>query len=161
VTARLGDEDFAWLDRLRRQHYPPERNQVPAHLTLFHQIPPSAEGELDRRLRAAAARPRPRARIAGILDLGGGTAFRVVSEELEAVREALASALHGLLGPQDRAPWRGHVTIQNKVEPREARRLQAELRAGFEPRPLSVTGMTSWRYLGGPWEKVRDFAFRG
>ncbi|HEU5286581.1 MAG TPA: 2'-5' RNA ligase family protein, partial [Sphingomicrobium sp.] len=34
VTAELGAEDFAWLDALRRRHYPPERNRVPAHLTL-------------------------------------------------------------------------------------------------------------------------------
>jgi len=36
VTAELAPEDFAWLDALRRHHFPPERNQLRAHLTMFH-----------------------------------------------------------------------------------------------------------------------------
>ena len=95
------------------------------------------------------------------MDLGGGTALRVESEGLEDIRYDLALALHGLLTPQDMAPWRPHVTIQNKVEPREARRLQAQLRAGFAPRPLAIRGLASWRYLGGPWERIKAYTFRG
>ena len=77
------------------------------------------------------------------------------------MRYDLAEAFHGLLTPQDRAPWRPHVTIQNKVEPREARRLQQLLRAGFQPRPLAIRGLASWHYLGGPWEPIRSHVFRG
>ena len=80
---------------------------------------------------------------------------------LEDIRADLAEAFRGLLTPQDRAPWRPHVTIQNKVEPGEARRLQAGLRATFEPRPLSIVGLASWRYLDGPWEPIRKYSFRG
>ena len=76
------------------------------------------------------------------------------------MRAELADAFRGLLIPQDMAPWRPHVTIQNKVEPREARRLQQQLRAMFEPRPLAIRGLASWRYLGGPWEPIRTHAFR-
>ena len=161
MTALFGDGDNGWLQELRRTHYPPERNQVPAHLTLFHHLPPSLERELGQRLGVYAAAPAPRARIAGVIDLGRGTAFRVESEELEDIREDLAQALRGMLTPQDRAPWRPHVTIQNKVEPREARQLQERLRTRFEPRPLSLKGLASWRYLGGPWEPIRTYTFRG
>lgn len=160
VTALFAPGDDGWLQELRRAHYPPERNQVPAHLTLFHQLPPSCEAELDRRLAAVVASSPPRARIAGVIDLDGGTALRVESEALEAMREALAEALHGLLTPQDRDGWRGHVTIQNKVERNEARRLQAQLRASFLPRPLAIPALATWRYLGGPWERIRTFPFR-
>jgi hypothetical protein len=160
VTALFGPGDDGWLQELRRVHYPAERNRVPAHLTLFRQLPPSVEGELSRRLAAHAAMPPPRAAIAGVIDLGEGTALRVESEELEDIRHDLAEALHGLLTPQDQAPWRPHVTIQNKVEPREARRLQQRLRETIEPRPLAIRGLAAWRYLGGPWEKIRDFPFR-
>jgi hypothetical protein len=134
---------------------------VPAHLTLFHHLPPSVAAELDRRLAAYAATPPPRATIAGVLDLGGGTALRIESEALEDMRYDLAEALRGLLTPQDIAPWRPHVTIQNKVEPREARRLQAQLRATILPRPLNIRGLASWRYLGGPWQSVKTYTFRG
>jgi hypothetical protein len=134
---------------------------VPAHLTLFHHLPPSVEGEVGRRLADYSATPAPAAAIAGILDLGGGTALRVESEGLEDMRYDLALALRGLLTPQDRAPWRPHVTIQNKVEPKEAKALQAHLRAGFEHRPLVIRGLALWRYLDGPWEPVKQFVFRG
>ena len=161
VTALFGDGDNGWLQELRRSHYPAERNQVPAHLTLFRHLPPSIGPELDRRLAVHAATPSPRATIAGVIDLGGGTALRVDSEELEDIRDDLAQALRGLLTPQDQAPWRPHVTIQNKVEPREARQLQQRLRAGFAPQPLALRGLATWRYLGGPWEPVKTWTFRG
>ena len=161
VTATFGDGDNGWLQHLRRTHYPPERNRVPAHLTLFHQLPPSAEAEVLRRLTGYAAAPPPRAEISAIMDLGGGTALRVESEELEDIHYDLALGLGGLLGPQDRAPWTPHVTIQNKVEAKEARRLQAQLRATFQPRALHIKGLALWRYLDGPWEPVKSWTFRG
>jgi len=161
VTATFGDGDNGWLQGLRAAHYPPERNRVPAHLTLFHQLPPSLERELATRLARAAAAPAPRATIEGIMDLGEGTALRVESEELHAMRADLAEALHGLLMPQDQAPWRPHVTIQNKVASHEARKLQQQLRAAFEPRPLAIRALAAWRYLGGPWEPIRAWSFRG
>jgi hypothetical protein len=99
--------------------------------------------------------------LAGVIDLGAGTAFRVESEGLEDIRYDLAEAFRGLLTPQDSAPWRPHVTIQNKVEPKEARRLQERLRATFQPRPLDIRGLASWRYLGGPWEPIGSHVFRG
>ena len=161
MTALFADGDFGWLEGLRRLHYPPERNQVPAHLTLFSHLPPSIEGELDGRLAGYAALPPPLARIAGVMDLGGGTAFRIESDMLEDIRLDLAGAFHGLLTPADRAPWNPHVTIQNKVEPREARALQAKLAATFRPRELKLKGLATWRYLGGPWQSLKRHMFRG
>jgi 2'-5' RNA ligase len=160
VTATFGPGDDGWLQQLRRTHYPPERNRVPAHLTLFRQLPPSAEAQLATRLARAAAAPPPRATIAGIIDLGEGTAFRIESEDLEGVRADLAEAFHGLLTPQDQAPWRPHVTIQNKVPPRSAKALQQQLRATFEPRPLAIRALAAWRYLDGPWQPIRSWPFR-
>ena len=133
---------------------------MPAHLTLFHHLPPGIEAELAHRLKTATNARPPAATIAGIIDLGGGTAFRVESPALAAIRDELAEAFHGLLTPQDSAPWRPHVTIQNKVADKEARALQRRLRPPFEPRPLAIRGLAAWRYLGGPWEAVRDWPFR-
>ena len=153
--------DDGWLQQLRRDHYPGDRNRVPAHLTLFHQLPPSAEAEVARRLAACAAAPRPAASIAGIMDLGEGTALRIESEELEEMRHGLADGLSGLLSAQDAGRWTPHVTIQNKVEPKEARRLQSALRGRYEGRTVVIRGLALWRYLGGPWQAVRDWSFRG
>ena len=161
LTATFGADDFAWLEGMRRQHYPPERNRVPVHLTLFRQLAPSLDAELRHRLGELATLPAPRASITGVMDLGEGTAFRVESEELDEIRFELAAALRGMLTPQDQAPWRPHITVQNKVERREAIALQKVLQAGTFPRPLAIHSVALWRYLDGPWEKVRDYPFRG
>ena len=161
VTATFGPGDDGWLQQLRREHYPPGLNRVPAHLTLFRQLPPSLARELSQRLAEAAASPPPRAAVAGILDLGEGTALRVDSSELEAIRAMMAEAFHGLMTPQDMARWRPHVTIQNKVEPKQAKALQRALRATFEPRPLAIRALAIWRYLpDGRWDPLKTHPFR-
>ena len=160
VTAELAPDDFAWLEGLRRAHYPPDRNQVPAHLTLFHALPPSALDEMKRQLALHAAGPRPRAAVAGLMDLGGGVAFRIVSDELDVIRNSIAEHFHGMLGAQDAGGWRPHVTIQNKVAPKAARALLAMLERGFRPRPLGLSGLALHRYLGGPWEPLASYKFR-
>ncbi len=161
VTALLGDEDFAWLDGLRRSHFPPERNFVPAHITLFHHLPPSLAGELKHRLNEATRDiGPPAARLSKVMLLGKGVAFRVESPELAAIRDELADAFAGMLTPQDRQSWHGHVTVQNKVESETAKALHAELQSGFTPRPVTITGLASWYYRNGPWEPLSRHKFR-
>jgi len=160
VTAELAAPDQAWFDQLRRAHYPAERNQVPAHLTIFHALPPSAEREVRTALSRAAAEPAPRASVDGLMDLGGGVAFRIVSPELDRMREDLADSFRGLL-VQDAGGWRPHITIQNKVAVREARALLVRLRAAFQPRPLAMRGLALDRHAGGPWERIAVYPFRG
>ena len=161
VTAELAPADFAWLDMLRRRHFPPERNQLPAHLTMFHALPPSAESEIRRDLGRHAASRAPRATIAGLMDLGGGVAFRIVSDDLETIRNAIAEHCHGLLSAQDSGGWSPHVTVQNKVQPSAARQLLGELKQDFRPRPIEIVALALHRYLGGPWEPLARCPFRG
>jgi hypothetical protein len=159
VSALFAPMDLAWLDALRRAHFPPHRNVLPAHLTLFHHLPPSTEAELKQRLRAAVRGPAPAAEAAGLIDLGGGVAIRIVAPALLAIRDALADAMAGLLTPQDAAGWRPHVTIQNKVAPHEARALLRRLSQDFQPRRVAIGGLAIWRYRGGPWEPVSRHMF--
>jgi hypothetical protein len=160
VTAEIAQRDFSWLEGLRRAHYPPDRNRVPAHLTMFHALPPSSEAEVRARLARSVRRPPPTATIAGLMDLGGGVAFRIVSPDLDDFRDQLAGDLHGLLGAQDGAGWRPHVTIQNKVAPKVARALKQSLERDFRERPLAIHGLGLHRYVGGPWEKLAAYPFR-
>jgi len=160
VTAEFGPADFAWFDRQRREHFPPERNQLPAHLTLFHALPPSALAEARSRLAAAARRSPPHAFVSGLMSLGGGVAYRIHSPELEEIREELAEAFHGLLSAQDCAGWRPHVTIQNKVAPKAAKALFNQLEATLERRPLTFSGLALHEYLGGPWAPIARWPFR-
>jgi len=160
VTALLGAADFAWADALRRRHFPPERNQVPAHLTLFHQLPPSVAAELRTRLaRETRGVAPPPARLAGVQKLGRGVAYRVESDALAAVRARLADAFLPLLTPQDAGGWRPHITIQNKADPAAARALHDALLAEFAPRPLVIRGLAAWWYRGGPWEPLSSHVY--
>jgi hypothetical protein len=161
VTAEFAPADLAWLDGLRRAYYPPDRNQLPAHLTMFHALPPSAETEARSTLSRLASERPPRASIEGLMDLGGGVAFRIVSPELDQIRGQLARDFHGLLSAQDSGGWRPHVTIQNKVAPTVARALIASLSRDFRPRMLAIKGFGLYRYVGGPWETLSVVSFRG
>jgi len=160
VTALFEAEDFAWLEALRRAHFPADRNQVPAHLTLFQHLPPGIGEELDRRLRAETrGTGAPLARVAGLMKLEQGVAFRIDSPGLEEVRAHIGEAFVPMLTPADRAPWRPHVTIQNKVLPQEAAALHQALAADFRARSVGIAGLSTWRYRGGPWEPIARYAF--
>ena len=161
VTAEFTAPDFAWLDGLRWAHSPAESNRVPAHLTMFQGLPPSAVDEVKHQLALQAAGPAPRATLAGLMNLSNGVAFRVVSDELEAIREAIADHFHGLISGPDAAGWRPHVTIQNKVAPREAKALLDRLEREFRPTPLGIAGLSVHLYRGGPWETLGTYKFRG
>lgn len=162
VTAALGPADQRHFDALRRAHFPPERNQLAAHLTLFHHLLPSREAELLRLLKALAADVTlPRATVSEVYSLGRGVAYRVDAPDLLDVRERVAEWFAPDLTPQDKAVPRLHITVQNKVEPRAAKALLAELRSHFVARPLAITGFGVHYYRGGPWEARAHIAFRG
>ena len=161
VTADFAPPDFAWLEGLRRAHYPAELNRVPVHLTMFQGLPPSAVDEVRRQLALNTAAPAPRAVIAGLMNLGSGVAFRVVSDELEGVREAIADHFHGMLCAPDASGWRPHVTIQNKVPAKQAKALIDQLEDSLRARPLGIAGLSVHRYRGGPWETLSTYKFRG
>ncbi len=124
-----------------------------AHLTLFHQLPPSVGDELKHRLSQETRGVRaPRAKVTGLMSLGGGVAYRIEAPELIAIREGLLDAFAGLLTPQDAGRWRPHVTIQNKVRPVLAKTVLNALSRDFVPREVEIAGLASWAYRGGPWD---------
>lgn len=161
VTAEMGAADQHWADALRTAHFPPERNVLAAHITLFHHLPPSMLDELCERLRVLVVGPPPEARLTDVMMLGRGVAYRVESPALRELRSELAEAFHGLLTPQDSQAPRLHITVQNKVDPAAARALHATLAADFVPRPLAIAGLAAWHYRGGPWEQAWRGRFRG
>ncbi len=160
VSALFGRQDQALFDALRREHFPPERNVLPAHLTLFHHLPPSVLDELKHRLNAATRGVRaPVARAAGLMSLGRGVAVRIDSPDLAMIRRDLCDAFAGMLTPQDAGGWRPHVTIQNKVAPSLAKLLLDALGKEFQPRDVEIAGLAAWYYRGGPWEPISRHMF--
>lgn len=161
ICAELPPAVFAWAEALRRAHYPADRNRLGAHVTLFHGLPPSAGDAVLGLLAELSRLPPPDARIAGLMDLAGGTAFTVESPAMVDIHAAMAERLHGLIQQRDARELRLHVTIQNKVPPAQARALQADLAASFQPRPFRFRGFGLYGWTGDIWRQTRVFAFRG
>lgn len=163
LTLAFDDASFARFDELRRLHFPPERNLIPAHLTLFHHLPGGEhEGEVAGVVGDACRMYRPMTlRVTGLRFMGKGVAYTLESPELARLRGLLAEAWFGWLTGQDRQKFRPHVTVQNKVEPEVARALHERLSAGFAPFEVEGHGLLLWRYLGGPWEQAGQYPFSG
>jgi 2'-5' RNA ligase len=156
LTLELQEPHQSYFESLRREHYPAHLNQVPAHMTLFHQLPLEAVPVVHR----ATHRPPFSIRVTGLRSLGRGVAYRLASAELQALHGELAREFEPYLIPQDRQPFRPHIVVQNKATPEQARVLLAQLEAGFQPVEAVAAGLTVWNYLGGPWERVHFFPFR-
>jgi 2'-5' RNA ligase superfamily len=156
LTAEMDEESFVWLDGLRREHFPSERNLLQAHLTLFHRL---SVAQVD----GSSLPKMPSAPLALRFDrlafLGFGVALHVQSGELERLRNEIRNAAGGEFSRQDSQPWKPHVTIQNKVSAESARKLHRLLQEQFSERVGAATGLLVWEYLGGPWKLQKRIAF--
>jgi 2'-5' RNA ligase len=156
VTAEMDPESQQRLGGLRRQHYPPDRNFVPAHLTLFHRAGP-ANVETVAHI-SLPKRPLPLT-FSGLRHLGYGVAVEVIAPELKAFRQAIVETF-GYVSKQDAQTWRPHVTIQNKVSGQAARTLYNQLAETYIAREGTATGLSVWEYRGGPWSLHETFEFK-
>ncbi|GAB5488632.1 MAG: 2'-5' RNA ligase family protein [Parasphingorhabdus sp.] len=162
MTATMGDSEFAWANGLRKLHYPPERNYLSAHITLFHHLPPQGLEEIIRLIKQITQNhSRPVCALADVMHLGRGVAYRLQSPDLLDIRQFLAESFHGILSIQDQQTPRLHVTVQNKVTIEESKELFRKLKSGFSPRPFEINGLALHYYLDGPWKKIGSWRFRG
>ncbi len=153
LTLELAQPAQNLFQSLRDRHFPPERNLVPAHVSMFHALPGAETPAILRRLRAVDA-TRPPVRVEAPFPLGRGVGFRLHAPALGGLRAGLARDWAPWLSAQDGHGYRPHVTVQNKVSPEEARLTLQRLAAGFVPFDTEGTALRLWRYLGGPWEAL-------
>ncbi len=153
LTAELAQPAQDLFEALRQRHFPPERNLIPAHVSVFHTLPGGAQARITARLRALAAE-RCAVTVTEPFSLGRGVAFRLQAPGLLAARAALVRDWASWLTPQDAQGYRPHVTVQNKVAAEEARLTLTQLRQGFVTFRSEVVAWRLWRYLGGPWEAL-------
>jgi len=160
VTLLLDDVAQERFDRLRAEHFPPERNHLGAHVTLFHALPGEQVDAVRAELGEAADRKAFDVAVTGLRFLGRGVAYALDSPDLTRLRDRLAAAWEPWLIRQDRQRHAPHVTVQNKVDPAAARTLHERLLAEFVPYRVRARGLGLWRYLGGPWAPVSEHSFR-
>ena len=146
------------FEQARRRWFPAERNIVPAHVTLFHNLPGARVAEIaDRLTRVAERTPPPPFRVREVMALGRGAALRLDLPAGDALRAAIAEGFETVA--QDRGRLRAHVTVQNKVPAEVAEATLATLRAQFDPWDGQFTALRLWWYRGGPWEAAGRYPF--
>lgn len=156
LTLRLDGSSQSYFNALRENYFPPERNYLDAHLTLFHHLPNLPE--ITEVLNSITIKPFA-LQVTGLRNLGAGVAFNVESQELSALRLDLALKFEKHLIPQDRQGYRPHITIQNKTTPEMAKKLLTEMQSEFQPFSIQARGLDLWYYLGGPWELLSHIPF--
>ena len=160
LTLELDADAFGFFDALRREHFPPKRNFLAAHVTLFHHLPGEEISRIEDDLKAVCAKYQPfEITFPTLRFLGKGTAAEIEAAELLKIRSTLAGGWDEWLTAQDRQKFKPHITIQNKTAPDEARRLFEGLRADWQPKVGRGIGLQLWHYRGGPWEAAREFPF--
>ncbi len=161
LTLKLDAITFNSMNQLRQQHFPPEKNLIPAHVTLFHKLP----GEQNQEIRATLHQICEQTAILPLLFpkprfLGKGVAIVIESPQFIHLQEHFAELWGAWLSKQDQQRFRPHVTVQNKVAPEVARDLYDRLTETWKPLAGKGEGLLLWRYLGGPWELVEEFGFK-
>jgi hypothetical protein len=156
ITATIDPDDLAPFTRLRDRFFPAERNYLAAHLTLFHSIPFAYGDDFMAAAKRVSETVQPvAAEVGEPINLGRGVAYPVRANQLFELRGQLRDRFAPHLSRQDAAPWRRpHLTVQNKVDPQEARRLLRHLQRHYEPCTIRIIGISRYRYAGGPWTFV-------
>lgn len=154
----MDDAAQKYFNDLRRQYFPPERNYLQAHLTLFHALPDKQETFSV--IECLTARQGRFSLLAErIVSLGNGTAIKVISNSLSKFHLELQQSFSVELTAQDRQKLWPHVTIQNKVDSEVAKSLFASLDGDFEPFLFNALGLELHRYCNGPWEEIKKVKF--
>jgi 2'-5' RNA ligase len=160
VTLKFDDKSFEFFDRLRRIHFPPERNFLSAHITLFHHLPGAELKKIETHLIEICANFRNfPLRFTDWRFLGRGVAINIDAAQLISLHRMLSKNWNDWLTAQDRQKFQPHITVQNKVSPGEAKELHKNLFADWQQREGEATGLRLWHYLGREWKLERDFLF--
>ncbi len=160
LSLKLDQTSFRVLDNLRQQYFPPARNFLSAHVTLFHHLPGEQESSIKETLQDVCAEtPEFSLSFPKLRFLGKGLAAEIESAELLKLQKTLATKWNGWLTAQDKQGFRPHVTIQNKVAPENARRVFDRLTFAWKMADGMGEGLLLWHYLEGPWKLVGEFPF--
>jgi 2'-5' RNA ligase len=158
LTLRMDEVSFARLDVLRRRHFPPHIDFLPAHLTLFHALSEDQVWRLQTAHPSLTGQAIPLQFVRPTL-IGRGVAIQVARGALTDLHGRIVAALGHGSTRQDRRPFQPHVTIQNKVTREDAKTTFTEVAKEFSPWSGHGIGLDVWRYGEGPWALHSCLAF--
>ena len=161
LALTLDTNSQQYFNALRRKHFPPERNYLDAHLTLFHHLPAGEMRIIEAISNVVYNCDKLQVLVTGVKSIGNGVAFVMECAQLQAMHKQLQQQWEPWLIPQDRQKLWPHITVQNKVNPVVAKQLKDKLEQEFTPFEVTGTGLSLFEYQGGPWKFVREFEFSG
>jgi 2'-5' RNA ligase len=158
LTLAIEEEAFHFFNELRKKYFPASRNFIDAHLTLFHALT-NNEATISTIIESVKGVNAFSIAFTEPISIGKGVAYKVESKELLQLHKTLQSKWLEELSPQDKQKLWPHITVQNKVQPHEAKELLLELKNNFTPFKAAAEGLQLWEYLNGPWKFIERFDF--
>lgn len=132
ITLTLDKQTHHFLTSLRKKYFPPHRNHLEAHVTLFHAIPAHRYHEVSQEIQTICSRTAPwEVFVSEPRRMGNSGVMVSVRDRRQSIewlhRKLLKFLEDGIkedrdrLTEQDKKHWGkvAHVTIQNKVEKEE------------------------------------------
>lgn len=159
ITLKINREAFHFFNGLRYQHFPQELNYLSAHLTLFHNLPADQPQIVSDIQQWCAQQKTITLQVTSVVSIGKGVAYKIESDTLLNMQQALQNKWKHWLIPQDQQKLWPHITVQNKVLPEQAQTLLQQLSSNFTPFEAYGRGICLWQYLGGPWKFMQTFSF--
>ncbi|WWD16010.1 hypothetical protein CI109_100435 [Kwoniella shandongensis] len=184
LTLRLDSASHQLLTSLRSKYFPPHRNFLTAHVTLFHAIPSHRYPELDSYLNNLVEKhrekggwdvflgePEPMGNRGVYLRLRerpSNTTENLRSQLLHDLKKGIKEEKDKLTNQDLQTMKRPHVTVLNKArDEEEVEKCLKEVKEVFEKMGEKgqhvgrATGFELWEYLGGPWKHVKAYSFGG
>jgi hypothetical protein len=159
VTLTLDEKSQQFFNALRKANFPPERNYLDAHLTLFHHLPPDEQQVINDIAQITADNRALDLPVTEVKSIGAGVVYKIESPLLQNIHLYLQQRWQRWLTPQDKNKLWPHITVQNKVPPEQARLLTKQLQQEFKPFMITGTGLSLFEYQGGPWKYIQKFDF--
>ncbi|WWC95617.1 hypothetical protein V866_002482 [Kwoniella sp. B9012] len=185
LTLRLDKATHKLLTDLRSKYFPPHRNFLTAHVTLFHAIPAHRLNELDDQLNSICSSRTGWDVFFGEPEkMGNRGVYLIVRERpsstVERIHQQLLTDLkRGIKGDKDKLTnqdlqtmRKPHVTILNKASNEEqVDTCLKEVKEFFDGLKTDgrkegqhkgrAVGFELWEYLGGPWKSIKQYSFKG
>jgi hypothetical protein len=159
ITLRLNEEAFNFFNALRQKFFPPERNFLSAHLTLFHHLPPNEVAIAEELQILSQQQPTLVLSVTDVVSIGKGVAYKIDCPPLVQLHKRMQEKWQHWLIPQDKQKLWPHVTVQNKVTAQVAKETLSELKASFQPFTATGIAFDLWQYEGGPWTFLKSHPF--
>lgn len=167
LSLRLNRRVLDELTTIRQQNFPPEHNNLEAHLTILHALPAEAREDMQLYLQKMS-----QTQSAIKLSLGKvQVKTRIVllpvrAHDLNDAVHRIQKQFWNMLSDQDRSPFRqGHITLCNKRSEEEIAERGAEIESRLsecDKWHCTGLGLDLWIYQGNrPWKHISYHPFQG